>query len=327
MTVKLSVCIITFNHERFIAQALESVLMQETDFEFEIVVGDDHSTDHTPEILESFRQRNPDKIRLILRESNISAGRNLEDTYHRCRGEYIALLDGDDYWTCPHKLQKQVDFLDRHPDFAMSGHRVEFVYDDEDREVFEELYPNREKLSRIYKEVGTLRDAIEDKMLLPTRSRVSRKAALQEFPDWYFDVLTGDTAQQVLIAQHGLLGFMKDVMAAHRIHAGGIYSQTAREERILDRIRSLRYYGKHLGRSYRWIILFQLSKAYLPLSDCYARKGQKLRVGWLLLRSGLIQLALLRLPRGCLSRALALIGFRSPDGTRPNPQHLPENRP
>ena len=111
MSIKVSVCMITYNHERFIAQAVESALMQETDFDYEIVIGEDCSTDGTRQVLLDLHDRHPDRIRLLLREKNIGASHNFVGTLEACRGEYVAFLDGDDYWTCPNKLQKQANSI------------------------------------------------------------------------------------------------------------------------------------------------------------------------------------------------------------------------
>ncbi len=96
---------------RFIAQAIESVLMQETDFPFELVIGEDCSTDKTPEIVERFAALRPDVIRAVLNKKTSDLSRNFGATLERCRGSYIALLEGDDYWVSSSKLQKQVDFF------------------------------------------------------------------------------------------------------------------------------------------------------------------------------------------------------------------------
>lgn len=113
----LSVLFITYNHESYLRQSLDSVLMQETDFEFEIVVGEDCSTDNTREILKEYKERYPGKIRLLFRERNFGRPTlNVYETAMACRGKYIATLEGDDYWTDSHKLQKAVDHLEAHPE-------------------------------------------------------------------------------------------------------------------------------------------------------------------------------------------------------------------
>ena len=127
--MRLSVAMITYNHERFIAQALESVLAQRVNFDYEIIVGEDCSTDGTRAIVMDFHRRYPGGIVPLLREKNIGGARNIELTLAACRGHYLAMSEGDDYWTCEDKLQRQVDFLDANPDYAICCHRVQ-IFDE-----------------------------------------------------------------------------------------------------------------------------------------------------------------------------------------------------
>src|SRR6185295_15883149 len=98
-TPTVSVCVITFNHERFIAEAIESALAQKTRLDYEIVVGDDGSTDDTPRILARLAEQHAPRLRVVRRQENLGINRNLAATLQECRGRYIALLEGDDYWT------------------------------------------------------------------------------------------------------------------------------------------------------------------------------------------------------------------------------------
>src|SRR6266478_192430 len=127
--MKVSVMMITYNHQRFIAQALESILAQAVNFDYEIVVGEDCSTDETRNVLMDFYRRYPDRIVPLLRNPNLGVMGNLEATLRECRGQYLALLEGDDYWTSGDKLQRQADFLDSHPDYAVCCHRAQIVDD------------------------------------------------------------------------------------------------------------------------------------------------------------------------------------------------------
>ena len=138
MDYKLSVIFITYNHGPYVEKALRSVLAQETDFPFEVVIGDDHSTDETGEILTRIAKEYPcheaagpgDKqIRLFIREKNTGKRPtlNVYETTKRCNGTYLAYLEGDDYWTDVHKLQKQVDILEDHPEYMAVTHSLEMV--------------------------------------------------------------------------------------------------------------------------------------------------------------------------------------------------------
>ncbi len=115
----VSVCIISFNQERFIRQAIEGVLVQKTDFKFEIIIGDDFSSDNSRNICENFALNYPDIIRLLPSNSNIGMIANFIRTLENCHGKYIAICEGDDYWTDPYKLQKQVDFLEANLDYGL----------------------------------------------------------------------------------------------------------------------------------------------------------------------------------------------------------------
>ena len=125
---KVSVCIITYNHEKYIAQCLGSVLNQKVDFDFEVIVGDDHSTDGTREILQEFKDNYPDRVKLLLHKNNSGAFLNYSLVHKAAEGEYIAHMDGDD-WMLPGKLQLQSDFLDIHSECSFVTHRVDVVND------------------------------------------------------------------------------------------------------------------------------------------------------------------------------------------------------
>jgi len=127
---KVSVLVMTYNHAHFIWQALDSVLMQRTDFAYEIVISEDCSTDGTREIVIDYHSRFRDTICLLLSERNLHSNAVVSRGIRACRGEFIALLDGDDYWTTADKLQTQVDFLEQHPDCSACFHNALTVYED-----------------------------------------------------------------------------------------------------------------------------------------------------------------------------------------------------
>jgi len=121
--LKVSVLFITYNHEEYLRQSLDGILMQKTNFDYEIVVGEDCSTDNTREILKEYAEKYPDKFVLLFREKNFGRPTmNVYDTGMHCQGEYIAFLEGDDYWTDENKLQKQVDFLDANKEYMGCTH-------------------------------------------------------------------------------------------------------------------------------------------------------------------------------------------------------------
>ncbi len=130
---KLSVIFITYNHEKYVRKALDSVLNQETDFDFEVIIGEDCSTDKTGEIVREYASKYPDKIVFVPREKNSKRPTlNVYETTMRARGEYLAYLEGDDYYTDMKKLQKQVDFLDTHKEYIACTHTFTLIDDNDD---------------------------------------------------------------------------------------------------------------------------------------------------------------------------------------------------
>lgn len=117
--IYVSIFMLTYNQEEFISQAIAGVLMQKTSFRYQLVIGEDCSTDRTREICEEYAQQYPEKIKLILNKINLGLGTNYVKTYKECTGKYIAICDGDDYWIDPLKLQKQVNFLDQNEDYKI----------------------------------------------------------------------------------------------------------------------------------------------------------------------------------------------------------------
>ena len=134
----VSVVFITYNHEKYVRKALLSVLQQETDFSFEVIVGEDCSTDNTRLILQEIKEQYPDQVKLLFREKNLGRPTlNVYQTSMECKGKYVAYLEGDDYWTDPKKLQKQVDFLETHPEYIAVTHTCKLV-DEEDHDITDE---------------------------------------------------------------------------------------------------------------------------------------------------------------------------------------------
>ena len=148
-SMKVSVLVVTYNHENFIAQALNSVLAQKVEFDYEVLVSEDRSTDRTRDIVTEFHQRYPDRIRLILSEHNLNSNEVVGRGIRAAKGQYVALLDGDDYWTSEHKLQRQAQFLDSHPDCAMCFHNAVVVYEDGSREPRNWTPPQQKEFSTL----------------------------------------------------------------------------------------------------------------------------------------------------------------------------------
>ena len=246
--MKVSVCLLTYNHVRYIAQAIDSVLIQKTDFDFEVVIGEDASTDGTRKVVEEYALRHPGQIRAILQPRNVGAGKNSMDTWKACRGRYIALLEGDDYWTSSHKLQKQADALDAHPEWTVCYHRVRRFSQDA-------AFPPSDYPRGPQKPVLTLKDLLHAGNPMQTCSVMYRGGVVPELPTWFRDLGVGDWAMHLLHAARGQVGFIDELMADYRIHGEGAWasrSKAYREEKMADMFHRL---GMHLGGAARPALL------------------------------------------------------------------------
>jgi glycosyltransferase involved in cell wall biosynthesis len=213
--MKLSILMITYNQEKYIAQALDSVLMQEVAFDYEIVIGEDCSTDGTRGIVLEYKRRHPDKFRVLLPDSNLGMIRNLVQTYYACTGEYVAILEGDDYWISSNKLQKQVHFLDKYRNTAICFHTTEFFFNDNSKPSY--TFPSDQK------EFSTIEELLEGNYI-QTCSVMFRNKLFGDFPDWFFGCIIGDYPLHILNAAYGEIGYIREVMAAYRIHPEGVWS-------------------------------------------------------------------------------------------------------
>jgi glycosyltransferase involved in cell wall biosynthesis len=223
---KVSVLMITYNHARFIRQALDSVFAQRTNFSYEVVIGDDASNDGTGDIIAEYAEKYPDRVRLLRRKQNIGMNPNLADTLAACRGEYVAMLEGDDYWTDPEKLARQVEFLDAHHDCVNCFHNVVVVSDDPKVPVKGyHLHPDGRRLlcaldlKPRYAQVDFLRGNY-----IPTCSVMFRRSAAGTLPPWFMKLKLGDHPLHILCTEHGLAACLPEVMGAYRLHAGGVWS-------------------------------------------------------------------------------------------------------
>ena len=132
--IKVSVCCFTYNHAPYLSKALDSVLSQKTNFRYEIIIGDDCSTDGSQDIINAYAIKFPDLIKTIYQPVNSRGKKNFSDVYKSAEGQYVIALETDDYWTDPNKLQIQVDYLDRHPACIAVAHNC-VVVDEHDRQL------------------------------------------------------------------------------------------------------------------------------------------------------------------------------------------------
>jgi glycosyltransferase involved in cell wall biosynthesis len=273
--VKVSVVMITYNHEKFIAQAIESVLAQKVGFDYEIVIGEDCSKDNTRALVMNFQRRYPDRIVPLLRDSNMGAMRNFAETIAACRGEYLAFLEGDDYWTLSDKLQKQVDLLDSRPEVALCCHRVRFLA--EQNPASDESFPS------IPPGTYQIDDLLRNNFVM-TCSTVLRRSLITSFPKWIFTLRLADWPFFAIVAAGGGIELMDEIMADYRLHSGSTWSSLPQVVRIDETSRMLKLLDEHLNHRFSNVIRQTITDPYLQLAEQARADGLRLATTKHLLR-------------------------------------------
>jgi glycosyltransferase involved in cell wall biosynthesis/SAM-dependent methyltransferase len=219
----ISIACVAYNHEKYIAQAVEGFLMQEINFLVEIIIHDDASTDNTAKIVAEFAQKYPALIYPIFQAVNQYSQKRkpfIDFIFPKCRGKYIAVCEGDDYWTDPNKLQKQIDFLESNPEYVICFHNAQVMFDDPREKIM--LYSDFpwNGIDR-KRDVYTIEDLIATP-LCPTASVIFRKPANFNLPDWFYKVPSGDMALQTLLCGDGKVKYFDECWAVYRKHSAGI---------------------------------------------------------------------------------------------------------
>ena len=204
----------TFMHADFIGEAIEGVLRQRTNFPIELIIGEDSSTDETRLICSQYAAKHSDKVKLLPNERKYGQNANLSRTLQACTGKYIALCEGDDFWTDPDKLQKQVDFLEQHADHIMCFHNIDSV--NEKSILIEQGQPNHELIS--YNGYDLFH------VFVPTPSLIFRNC-IESFPQEFYSVKSTDAFLVAMITGYGKGANLGFIGASYRKHAGGYYNR------------------------------------------------------------------------------------------------------
>jgi len=226
-TPLVSVCPITYNHVKHFSQAIESILSQQVNFELEIIVGEDESSDGTREIALEYQERFPDKFTVLLHSrkdviyvNGRATGRwNFVDTLSHANGKYIALLSCDDFWTDPHKLQKQVDVMEAYPEYSVCGHWTVNVDENGD------LLSSQPLTGKTCPEVFFIKHALNGTPLIPN-SWLFRRFDLANHPQYplFLKLPAGDDPLMLMLLGRGPGYCIRQDMSAYRIHSGGTWS-------------------------------------------------------------------------------------------------------
>jgi len=232
-STKVSAFILTHDHAAWIGAAIESAVAQRPPFEFEVLIADDFSTDGTREIVRDYERRHPELVRTFMPDRNLGVEGIWLEAARRCKGEYIALLDGDDFWTSPEKLTRQAALLDAHPEWASCFHRATLI--DEDGR-----FGPRQATPDFDRDEFELEDLLRANFV-PYLTVMFRRHALEAVQAWGFSYLWYDWLFHIACARQGKLGFLDADLATYRVHSGGNWSS---RDRVFQLEEDLRVYER-----------------------------------------------------------------------------------
>lgn len=220
----VSVCMLAYNIESFVGEAMEGVLGQQTDFPVELVIGEDCSTDATRRVCEAYAEKHPGRIRLLPAETNLGIAGNAARTLRQCRGKYIAICDGDDVWTDPDKLKDQVLFLEQNPDYGAVYTDVQTIdehgneTDDPDHVYIREQYA-----------AGDLFFKLLTGNFINNSTAVFRRQLIDGYEiDTDRDYYTHDHLLWLYISTQAKIHFIESKTTRYRKHSGGVTNSTAK---------------------------------------------------------------------------------------------------
>jgi len=262
----VSIFCVTYNHESYISQAIESFLMQKTNFDFKIVIGEDCSTDNTANVLKNYLQKYPNKIKVRFNKENIGIQANWFKTLQECNGKYIAICEGDDYWTDSNKLQKQIDFLEANPKYVACGHEcfARFYVTNSCRET-----TYSEWLNIIPQKQYTGEEFITSPIPFHVNSLVFRNSIKfdNKIRGIFLHALVGDYTLYAILANLGDVYFFSEIMSVYNMRSSGI-AITLNGNKLIDFFKSIinshnkinRYFNYKYDSAFNNLILLYFDK-------------------------------------------------------------------
>ncbi len=237
----VSVLVTTYNQEKYVGQALDGVLMQQTDFAFEVVVADDCSQDSTPDILRDYQARRPD-VRVLTSERNVGITRNYKRGFDACRGEYVAVLEGDDFWISPRKLELLHAFLQQHTECPFCFHRIIRLEEGSGDSAVHPKLPPDAQLGPL-----TASRLARENFIGNVSACMYRHEAIAGLEPGIWNMEVRDWLFNVVVAQQGPIGYVPDILSVYRVHPGGVWSRQTAAEQKTELLKLIDVYNAYLG--------------------------------------------------------------------------------
>lgn len=256
----VNACLVTYNQHQYISEAIDSILMQQTNFKFMLVIADDFSTDGTREVILNYQSKNPEKIIVILQEKNVGLAQNWTDVITFQQPKYIAYLEGDDYWTDPLKLQKQFDFLKQHPSLVLCFHDYEFINIDG--------VPLQRKVEEISKKDRTPYEMVRGCLI--HQNTVMFRNVIREIPSEFYHAKNYDTFFIAYLSNWGGAGYIKDIQPLmYRIHSEGVWSSKSAVVKSIYNIHTLLLIKEVVNNKFHDVINYKVLSVRMALTKLY----------------------------------------------------------
>lgn len=278
--IAVSVCCTVYNHEKYLRKCLDGFVMQKTNFKFEVIVHDDASTDHSADIIREYQNKYPEIIKPIYQtENQYSKKKPITKTFiwPQIRGKYIAVCEGDDYWCCDHKLQKQFDYMEQNPQCSIAVHKVCCV--DEGGNPLGSTYPAGAIHSKQFSTEEFLNYLfIEESYPFQTSSYFRRKnieeEKYNEDVSFFKDISFGDIPTLLYFSTKGTLYFDEEVMSCYRVGSIGSWNTTLGKnyQKILqENILMLQRFDQYTDHRYQALVQTSIVKKEFY---CFQKTGQ-----------------------------------------------------
>lgn len=278
---RLSICITTYNVAPFIKECLDSILNQKLDLEFEVIVVDDCSLDNTPSLLREYEKKFPDVIKLHFNSVNLKSCKNSLKAWSLATGDYIAIIDGDDFWTDEYKLQKQINALNQHPEAVMCHHDG-YIQDSNGE---------RKRFNRLNRPAEYDIDLLLTDTNVWNSSVVYRNVLHGQYPDWMNNLIHHDHTLHLLHALHGSILYIDEPMGIYRIHE----TNTSKKwigDRATEFSRTAIYacnrLKKEMPRKYHAVINLGAARHYDLIAGHYWKKHAFIKFFFTVLRGYLL---------------------------------------
>lgn len=259
---KLDILLITYNHESYIKQCLDSITIQKASFDFGIIVADDYSTDNTLSIIQEYSGKCNIPIRILETAGNLGLVKNYQRALTACKSEYVAVLEGDDYWTSPYRLQKHIDFLDIHQECSMVFNR--YVAFNQNSDNFNIANDKMKEEDRYV----TIRELARGNIIGNFSTCTYRKSVIDRLDPGIFDMKIADWMFNLCISQSGLIGRIGEALSVYRIHSGGEWSNKSRKDKLKEEYEAAVEYDRYFN--------FQYHQEFYSLQRCILNEMDEL---------------------------------------------------